>query len=331
MISGNSSDKERYATFCESTYVPIYSKPWWMDAVCEPENWDVWLFEQGGEVVAAMPYYLENREFGRYITKAPLTQNNGIIFKHPAGAGPIARAKFEEKVVDAACAFVVGLGLAVYEQQYHPSFENWLPFFWNGYSALPRYTYVIEDTADLDAVWAGLSSGYRKNVKKGQRNGAMRESVDPSAFYDEHAKVFERQGLPVPFSRTLWTKLHEAAEANGSCRMLSSDTMDGIASVLFLVWDEKSVYHLLGGTMPGFNGLETYNALTWEGIRTAHEKGLSYDFEGSMIRRISKSFREFGGKPKPYFRIRKVFSPDVVRAEAGQHIRRLEADAVQGS
>ncbi len=37
------TNKEKYQAFCEHTYVPIYSKPWWMDAVCGPENWDVWL------------------------------------------------------------------------------------------------------------------------------------------------------------------------------------------------------------------------------------------------------------------------------------------------
>lgn len=326
-----SSNKDRYAAFCEVAYVPIYSKPWWLDAVCGTENWDVWLFEQGGEVTAAMPYYLEERELGRYITKAPLTQNNGIVFKHPEGAGPIACAKFEEKVVDAACEFISSLGLVVYEQQFHPSFRNWLPFSWNGYSALPRYTYVIEDTSDLGSVWNNLSSSYRKNVKKGQRNGVVCEGMDPSAFYDEHAKVFERQGLQVPFGRSLWERLYDAAAENDSCKIFCSNSEGGVASVLFLVWDERSVYHLLGGTMPGFNGLETYNALAWEGIRTAHEKQLSYDFEGSMIKRISKSFREFGGEPKLYFRIRKVFSPDVVRAEACREMERLETGAVQGS
>ena len=76
--------------------------------------------------------------------------------------------------------------------------------------------------------------------------------------------------------------------------------------------------------MPGFSGLETYNALTWTGIELAHEKGLAYDFEGSMIERIAKSFREFGGTPELYFRIRKVYSPEVVRMEAEQHVSRLE-------
>ena len=75
------TNKEKYAEFCKTTYVPIYSKPWWLDAICKPENWDVWLYESGGNILAVMPYYMEKRGNYNYITKAPLTQNNGIIFK----------------------------------------------------------------------------------------------------------------------------------------------------------------------------------------------------------------------------------------------------------
>lgn len=51
--------KEKYKEFCRQTYVPIYSKPWWMDAVCQKENWNVWLYEKGQDILAAMPYYLK--------------------------------------------------------------------------------------------------------------------------------------------------------------------------------------------------------------------------------------------------------------------------------
>ncbi|MDN0069550.1 GNAT family N-acetyltransferase [Collinsella ihumii] len=321
-----SARKARYADFCSSTYVPIYSLPWWMDAVCGSDNWGVWLHESGGGVDAAMPYYLEEREHGLYITKAPLTQNNGIVFRYPQGQGAIARAKFEERVVREAMAFVDSLGLAVYEQQYQTSFTNWLPFSWLGCEALTRYTYVIEDTSDLDAVWAGMSSSYRKNIKKGRRNGTVEVCDDPDLFYREHSKVFERQGLPVPFGRGLWGRLWSATgEASASRALISRASDEAVASVLFLVWDERRVYHLLGGTMPGYNCLETYNALTWEGIRLAHEMGLAYDFEGSMIERISKSFREFGGVPESYFRVRRVYSPEVIRMEAELKVKGLEA------
>ena len=100
------NNKREYDDFCKKVYVPIYSKPWWLDAVCGAENWDVWLYRQGDEITAAMPYYKEKRGGYTYITKALLTQNNGILFLYPEGAKKVAKQIYEEKVIDAACKFI---------------------------------------------------------------------------------------------------------------------------------------------------------------------------------------------------------------------------------
>lgn len=314
--------RQKYEKFCEKTYVPIYSKPWWMDAVCGPDHWDVWFCENESDILAAMPYYFERRENHTYITKALLTQNNGLIFNYPKGAKQIAKAAFEEKVIDLASQFINSMDIDVYEQQYHYSFTNWLPFYWNGFTAITRYTYVIDKHQDIEEIWEGFSSKYRKNIKKGSRNACFKESLNYHVFYMEHEKVFKKQGLQCPFTFELWERLFNACKKNNAGKILYAETKEGeIASVLFLIWDEESVYHLLGGSIPEYQKLETYNALTWEGIKFAHEKGLKYDFEGSVIKRISKSFREFGGEPKPYFRIRKVFNPEIVRQEAENLIK----------
>ncbi len=332
MISDNGGqivnmNKERYRQFCEKNPIPIFSQPWWMDAICGAENWGVWLCQHGDETVAAMPCYMEDRNGLRYITKAPLTQNNGILFAHGANSTPLSRQKAEEKIISEACEFIEGLDLDVYEQQYHHSFTNWSPFYWNGYDAMPRYTYVIEDTSDLDKVEAAFSRGHRKNIRKGAKNGTMRHDLDPSTFYAEHEKIFAKQGLPCPFSRTLWERLYDAVRKHGAGEILYAQTAEGeIASLMFLVWDETAAYPLLGGSMPEHQNLETYSMLTWESIKIAHERGLAYDFEGSMIQRIAKSFREYGGVPKLYFRIRKVFNPEVVMLEAQQKAARLEGE-----
>ena len=122
------TNKEKYIQFCNEVFVPIYSKSWWMDAVCQSYNWDVWLYESGGNILAAMPYYMEKRGIYRYITKAPLTQNNGIIFKIDERIKLETLSKFQEHVIDAANKFIESLEIDVYEQQYHYSFDNWLPF-----------------------------------------------------------------------------------------------------------------------------------------------------------------------------------------------------------
>lgn len=311
------SNKDKYAKFCEKVYVPIYSKPWWMDAVCGSENWDVWLYQNGEDVLAAMPYYMEQRKEYRYITKALLTQNNGIIFRYPKDVTKaVSKQIFEEKVINAACEFIQSLKIDVYEQQFHYRFWNWLPFFWNQYTAITRYTYVFDNLEDIDAIWDCMSTNIRKKIRKGQRNAEIKKGLHPKAFYEEHEKVYLKQGLQCPFSIEQWETLYQACSEHGVCEILYALESEGnVASVLFLVWDEESVYQLLGGSMPAYQNLDTYDALIWEGIQFAAAKGLKYDFEGSVIKRISKSFREFGGEPKPYFRIRKVFNPEIMRAE----------------
>ena len=314
------TNKEKYELFCNKTYVPVYSKPWWMDAVCGAANWNVWLYESGGNTLAAMPYYTEKRGSYYYITKAPLTQNNGIIFAQEAKRKPVKEAEFQEKVINAACDYIESLGLDVYEQQFQPQFKNWTPFFWRYYTCNVRYTYII-DTRDLQKVKSDFSPEYRNQIKKGQALTVVCDDITPTEFYNQHEKVFLKQGSRCPFSRELWDRLYSACAQHHSGKILCSRDFEGnVNAVLFLVWDEKSMYHLLGGYMPEYSKNQGYLSLTYAGIQLAHEKGLAYDFEGSMIKQIAKSFRQYGGEPTPYYRIRKVFNADIIRAEAERYI-----------
>ncbi len=319
------TNKEKYQVFCKNNYVPVYSKPWWMDAVCGPENWDVWIYggaENGSGIEAAMPYYMERRGAYRYITKALMTQTNGILFREVPTRGIAAQASAEEKAVNAACDFIEGLGLDVYEQQFTPSFKNWQPFYWHHYTNVLRYTFIIQDTSDMEKVTGNISSNYRAKIRKGQRLTRVCTDIDPETFYAEHQKVFGRQGLPMPFSREFWLRLQKAAADHGAGQMFCArDPEDHIHSILFLVWDERFMYQFFGGYMPEYSSSQAYPALIYHGIRQAHERGLSYDFEGSMVRQIAVAFREFGGIPMPYYRIRRVFNPEIVRAEAEDYIR----------
>lgn len=321
--------KKKFEKFCNETYVPIYSQPWWLDIICGENNWDVWLYEKGEEILAAMPYFLQKRGKYNYITKAPLTQNNGIIFKHNNKRKLCTRAEFEEKVISAACEFIDSLNIDVYEQQYMYTFKNWLPFFWKKYSAITRYTYVIENTFNLDEVWNNISSNYRNKIKKGSKNCFIEQDVDKEQFYKEHEKIFLKQNLECPFSKKLWFDLYEECkERNSGMTLVAKNEDNVIQSVLFLVWDDKSVYQILGGNIPEYQKQDTYAFLIWNGIQISSNMGKIYDFEGSVIPRISKSFREFGGEPKPYFRIRKVFNPEIIKQESNKIIEELERNKI---
>lgn len=317
-------NKTKYEKFIKTTYVPIYSQPWWLDAVCGKDNWDVWLYEKGGNILAAMPYYHEMRGNWRYITKAPLTQNNGIIFLHDKGSKLQKRASAEEKIIDAASKWLDEQSIDLYEQQYMHTFNNWQPFFWNGFKCVLRYSYIIEDTSDMERVKENFSAKLRNDIKKGERNTSSVEALDRDVFYTEHEKIFKKQDLPCPFSRDLWNRLFDACSEHNSGTTLCVKNHDNqISSLAYFVWDERYVYLLMGGSVPEFSNENTFSYLELKGIGLAHEKGLGFDFEGSMIKRIAKAFRDFGAVPTPYYRIRKIFNPDIIKMEAQQEINML--------
>lgn len=324
------TNKEKYEQFCKTTYVPVYSKPWYMDALSGPENWDVWLYENSGNTYGAMVYYFERRGESKqylYITKAPFTQTNGLVFYEDKNRGKIAQAEMEKKIIDSACDFIETLGLDVYEQQYSHTFVDWSPFYWRNYTVFVRYSYIIDDTTDLERIWKGYKKDYRNQILKGQKLTHVSTDITEEEFYEQYKKVFAKQGKPCNMPRDMWHRLYQSSIENNAGMMLcSKDDENNIHAILFLVWDERYMYHLLGGYNPDYVKSQGYLALTHYAICLAHEKGLSYDFEGSMIHQIAKSYRQFGGDPKPILRIRKVFNRDIVLAEANNYIELLKSE-----
>lgn len=320
------NNKSDYQDFVSKTYVPIYSQPWWLDAICGADNWNVWLYKKGGNILAAMPYYFEERNGFKYITKAPLTQNNGILFFYPDEIKNSPKYRFEEKVINEACKYVESLQVDVFEQQFQTSFTNWLPFFWNYYEGIVRYTYVFpgDSLKELDKIWTQMDKNKRKKINKGLKGCVILEDLDPNRFYQEVQKTFEKQELACPFSHDLWLRLYDAANSHNSCKIIYAENdKNQIVSAIFLVWDSKRMYQLISGGDVELQHYEGKSALVWTALNLCSEMGLTYDFEGSVIKRISKSNRLFGAEPIPYFRIRKVFNPDIVRMEAEQKIKRL--------
>lgn len=317
--------KKEYENFCKENYVQIYSKPWWMDVICGSENWDVWLYKKGDVIQAAMPYYMETRGDYHYITKAIFTQTNGIIFAIEKSVKEAVIAEKQDRIIREACEFIKNTGVDVYEQQYPYSFENWQPFYWEGYTNFLRYTYVIENTWDTEHWMGNMTSKMRNHIKKGCNYLSCDENITVEQFYIEHVKIFEKQDKKNPFSLEFWEKFYLECKKHNCCKMMCARDIDGhIAAIVFLVWDEESVYQLLGGYMPEYSSLQGFPFLIYQGILFAGSLKLKYDFEGSMVPQLARSYREYGGKAKPYFRIRKIFNPEIIRSEAEEIINKIE-------
>lgn len=309
-------EKERYLKYCENpkTIVPIFSQPWWMDALCGRENWGVHLVGDDNNIKASFVYYVceDAEQNGQVeITRALLTQNNGIIVNYPQNQGVISRQKYDEEIVDEICGYIEHMGISRYDQQYHYCFTNFLPFFWHFYTCSIKYTYVIENTKDMVQVRASYSSKLKNMLRKAQKYSKVIEEIDLHTFYSVNEMSFTRQSIQIPYSFEQFKKLYDACSAHDACKLLAACGEDGqINSVAMLVWDNQSVYYLLNGTNPALKHLQGNCLLIDYAIEFAGLKGLKFDFEGSVIKGVNHAIREYGGTPMQYFRISKSFISD---------------------
>jgi len=302
--------KERYIEYCKQARgIPIFSMPWWMDVLCGEDGWDAYVSGKGNDIKATCAYSIKNSEYGSKITRALLTQNNGIIIKYPKGQGYISRQKYEEKVLDEILDYIENLGLISYDQQFPYKFTNWLPFFWRRYKQTVKYTYVISHQDSMDDIRASYSPDVRNLIRKAEKYGIIvSDCEDLAEFYRVNKLSFDRQGIDIPYSYETFVNLYNACQEHNCVKLLqASDAEGNTHSVAMLVWDDENLYFLLNGTDPDLKSSQSNYKLIDACIEYCMSIGLDFDFEGSVIRQVNHAFREFGGIMMPYFRITKDY------------------------
>jgi hypothetical protein len=123
--------KDEYRNMCSiENSIPIFSRDWWMDAVCGPDNWDVIIVKKDNQVIAAMPYYLNKEKKSIRITQPLLTQTNGIWIKYPPGQKYFKMLSYQKDIMGEIIDRLESLKVDSFSQNFHYSVSNWLPFYW---------------------------------------------------------------------------------------------------------------------------------------------------------------------------------------------------------
>lgn len=301
-------DKQKYREFSEKEKtISIFSKGWWMDVICK-ENWDVIIIEENNEIIGALPYYFKEHNGTKEIRKAVLTQNNGVWIKYPENLKYYTKLSYEKKIMNLIIDKIESLNISKYQQYFHYSITNWLPFYWRGYSQTSRYTYVIEDTTNLETIYNSFNSNVRKNLRKAEKVLKVKENMNINTFYELNRMTFERQGTSIPYSLELLKRLHsECSRRKVNKIYYCVDKNCEIHSAIYFVWDDESVYYLMSGSDPIKRNSQSQTLLIYEGIKLANILGKKFDFEGSMKENIERFFRQFGPIQKAYHNIYKEF------------------------
>lgn len=301
------TNKEKYIKFClDNSDIPIFSQPWWLDAVCGENGWDVVIVEKGNEIFATMPYIKPVSKYGlTYSCMPKLTQKLGPYIKYPAGQKYEAKLVYEKKITKEIIELLPKVDYFL--QNFNLTITNWLPWYWLNFNQTTRYSYRIPYICEFSEIVKNFSRNNRQLYNKKDTNLSIVHNLTIEDFYNTCKKTFDRQNLPIPYSFDLVKRIFKACSKNNAgLAFFSVDENGDIHSVSYEIWDNNTVYSLFGGADTKLRNKGGKNYIMFEAIKFAMNNGKSFDFEGSMIEPIENFYRQFGAIQTPYFQITKM-------------------------
>ncbi len=281
--------------------LPVFHQPFYLNAVTNTK-WEVILkIDEGGRILASMPLAYSDPA-KKIIRQPPLCIYLGPYFSKQYPALTLSRQmEILEELAQKLTSF------NYYNQNWHPSLRNWLPFYWNGFTQSTRYSYQIRVQSTEQAV-LGYNENVRRNIKKSARELTVRESTDFPDLISLIGKTFARKHQDNPYDNEILKSVWEVCNKNDCGKIfLAVDVNENIHAAQFLVWDKEVIYYLAGGINEQYK-LGAMSFLFDHAIKMAMDAKKKFDFEGSMIQSIEKYFRSFGAEQSDYFVVTKVNS-----------------------
>ena len=301
-------NKQRYKTFCdEHPEIPLFMQAWWLDAVCvEDKDWNVLFCEENQKITGVMPYHLLKKCGFNLILQPQLTQYNGIWIDYPQEMKLHKRYSFEKRVMDNLIDQLKTLNVWYFSQNFHYSFTNWQPFYWQGFKQTTRYTYMLKNIENTNPIFENFHSRYRQKLRKSEKELTVDFNLSPEEFYHFHKNVLQDKKDKIMYSQPLFLSVFLAATQRNQGKIIAvRDKNKDLLAAIFFVWDKNCGYNLITARKITDGSNDASIFMIWQAINYLKDKAKNYDFEGSMIEGVANVNQQFGAEQMPYFTISK--------------------------
>ncbi|SMO36329.1 methicillin resistance protein [Solitalea koreensis] len=297
--------KEKYRKLCnQESSIPLYSKDWWLDAVCGESNWDVLLIESDRKIIAAWPIYIKQKWGLKAITQPPMTPNLGIWIKYPDGQNFGNKLTHEIEI----CNELISM-LPKYHHfsiAFNYELKNWTPFYWHGYKQTTRYSYVIDDITDPQKVLRNFPKETRSRIRKAENNVQVKFDLSAEEYYNYHNSILKKIGKKINYSFELFKRVHDAALAHNCGKITYAvDQNNIIHCASFMVWDSSCAYAIHGAYDREYNSSGASSLLYFEEIKYASLFANKYDLGWTMNKTLGYAKRRLGTTQVPFHHISK--------------------------
>ena len=319
-MSAGLTAKEKYrGLFRKQPSIPIFSRDWWLDAACAENDWDVAIVEEEGEIIASMPYLIKYKMGKKILSQPALTQKLGPWIQYKSNMEYSKRIGHEIDIMTRLIAQLPSFDLFL--QFFDYEVTNWLAFYWQGFRQQTSYTYVIDDISNPEQVFSNFSQFKKRDINKARKRVEIRYDLSAEDFFRHHKRSLAQQKKKISYSFEHFRRLYDAGYDNHTGKTMYAVTKDdNVTAALYAVWDANSAYDLIYTIDPRFRNSGSASLLVYEMIRYLCGKTKKFDFEGSMIKGVEYSYRHFGTKQIPMFRVSKTNSKMVALYNAYKKI-----------
>ena len=301
-------DKEKYRQLCrEEPSIPVFSRDWWLDAACGEDNWQVAIIEEQGRIIASMPYFIKYKMGKKILSQPPLTQKLGPWIRYEENMDYSTKVGYE---IDLMTGLIENLpSFDLFLQMFDYEVTNWLAFYWKGFRQQTSYTYVIDDIGDPDRVFLNFSRLKKRDINKAKKRVETRHDLPAEEFYLHHQSTLAQQNKKISYSYEHFRRLYDAGYKNNAGKTgYAVDENGNITAAIYTVWDTNSAYHLVYSIDPRYRNSGSASLLVYEMICYLSARTKKFDFEGSTIKNVEYSYRQFGTRQVPMFRVSKTNS-----------------------
>jgi lipid II:glycine glycyltransferase (peptidoglycan interpeptide bridge formation enzyme) len=267
------------------------------------------IYDKGDNLIGGFHLY-KQKKFGLTIyCDPPFTSYIGPFLQVKA-KNPAAVMRTWKEVLSLMADFFDNLPYSVISVSLNRSIIDTRPFIWKKFKVIPRYTYIIDLEKSIEDIWGNLFFKKRNDIRKAEKDGiVVKRSNDfeivncliSKTFLRQKKKKYQQYYINEVFSRF-------ANDSNSFSVITFKNNKPN--SGVFCIYDKNNVYQLFSAYDHNNKHHGAVSLSTWESIKYSKELGLKhFDFCGSMIPRIDRNFRQYGGQLSTYYRINKAKLP----------------------
>lgn len=299
----------------EAQAYTLFQQPWWLDAAAR-NRWDEVQIEEGGRVVARLPFMVKERLGFRALVKPKLTQTLGPWTLEYPGEKPATALNRQNELYRKLIQALPKHDL--FWQNFAPQVTNWQPFYWEHFSQSTRYTYALDLAQSENDLYGALSKSKRQDIRRAEKSLVIDRTCGVDDLMALVRMTFSRRELPVPYSLDYLERIHAAVDEHGIGSILvARDRVSGQPhGATYTISDGQRTYLLVSGQNPELRHSGSGALLTWTAIKDSMHTSSVFDFEGSMMKEIASFYRGFGGRQVPYFEVERFWRGGPVAAGA---------------